>query len=308
MNCQRLITYTLISTTLAIANVAQAGSSAAFEFCDRNQTLSASDQSTLLHLASVVRQELANSNSDIALISRSGLNLSRFNIRYSHAAIAWRENNSNRWTARQLYYACDEKRPRIYDQGLAGFVMGTDDPNKGYISIVPLPSNAATPLKHVALDTPTYALNLLANNYSASAYAFGLEYQNCNQWVIELLATAWGNLSNHNKLRSNAQTWLKTKQYRPQPITISSWLLLAAAFAPLVHTNDHPEEDLQKRALHISLPSDIETFIRQEFPNSPRIEICHNGQQAIVRHGWTTMDEDCTPTDPRDKSISFSTQ
>ena len=59
----------------------------------------------------------------LALVSRSGLDLSRFNIRYSHAAIAWR-SEQGQWAARQLYYACDEHRPRIYDQGLAGFATG----------------------------------------------------------------------------------------------------------------------------------------------------------------------------------------
>jgi len=55
-------------------------------------------------------------------------------------------NASGAWSARQLYYVCDENRPRIYDQDLAGFVMGTDDPSLGYVSIVRLPADAAQAL------------------------------------------------------------------------------------------------------------------------------------------------------------------
>ena len=35
------------------------------------------------------------------------------------------------------------------------------------------------------------ALALLGREYSANAYPFSPRYQNCNQWVAELLATAW---------------------------------------------------------------------------------------------------------------------
>jgi hypothetical protein len=126
---------------------------------------------------------------DTALISRSGLDLSRFHIRYSHAAVA-RRDETGTWSARQLYYACDEARPRIYDQGLAGFVMGTDDPALGYISIVRLPAGAAQSLRYASLDT-SRVQHLLATSYSANAYPFSTRYQNCNQWVVEMLAVAW---------------------------------------------------------------------------------------------------------------------
>jgi hypothetical protein len=115
-------------------------------FCDRTHELTAAEQDRLLRFAAVLREELAGSEESVALVSRSGLDLSRFNIRYSHAALAWRSEEGI-WSARQLYYACDEGRPRIYDQGLAGFAMGTDDPALGYLSIVRLPPQAVLALK-----------------------------------------------------------------------------------------------------------------------------------------------------------------
>ena len=65
-------------------------------FCDRSQELSAAEQDKLLRFAAVVREELAATEGSVALISRSGLDLSRFGIRYSHAALAWRHEQRRR--------------------------------------------------------------------------------------------------------------------------------------------------------------------------------------------------------------------
>ena len=123
------------------AGAQAAGSSGASRFCDRGQPLTAAEQDRLLRFAGVLREELADVGDGVALVSRSGLDLSRFDIRYSHAALAWR-SDTGAWSARQLYYACDESRPRIFDQGLAGFALGTDDPALRSVSIVRLPAAA----------------------------------------------------------------------------------------------------------------------------------------------------------------------
>ncbi|KAA8994708.1 DUF2145 domain-containing protein [Affinibrenneria salicis] len=264
------------------------------DFCDRTQQFSAVQQDRLLRFAAVVNEELAATDGDTVLISRSGLDLSRFNIRYSHAAVALR-GEDGRWTARQLYYACDEGRPRIYDQGLAGFVMGTENASLGYISIIKIPPVAARKLRSAALDK-RLALRLLAANYSANAYAFGLDYQNCNQWVMELLAVAWGNLADGADLRGRAQDWLRKAPYTPDPIEIPSrWMMLASTFVPLVHLDDHPKEDREAMRLKISLPQTVETFIQEKIPGSERLEVCLDGQQVVVSHGWSPIAAECQP-------------
>ena len=278
------------------AGAAHAGGSlSSSRFCDRSQELSATEQDKLLRFAAVVREELAATEGSVALISRSGLDLSRFGIRYSHAALAWRHELDAGWSARQLYYACDEGRPRIFDQGTAGFAMGTDNPQLGYISIVRLPLDTVPPLRQALLD-PARVQHLLAGNYSANAYVYGLQYQNCNQWVVELLATAWGELPDGADLRARAQTWLRTAPYAPEPVTIASrWLMLGAAFVPLVHLSDHPQEALDTMRLQVSLPSTLETLIRQRLPASERVEVCHDGKQVVVHKGWEPVAEGCVP-------------
>lgn len=286
--------------TLALAGLiagachAQSGSPA---FCDRLLPLNATQQDKLLRFAAVVRSELADSAAEHGsdgglLISRSGLDLARFNIRYSHTAVAWRAA-TGAWSARQLYYACDEKRPRIFDQGMAGFAMGIDNPSLGYVSIVRLPRAAASALRDAALDTPR-ALHLLSNAYSATAYPFSLRYQNCNQWIVELMAAAWGELADGDDLRARAQAWLEQAPYVPAPVPVPSrWMLWAAPFIPFVHLDDHPSSERAARALSISLPSTLEAFARQRWPASERIELCHNGHQVVVHRGWTPIAEGC---------------
>ncbi|MGJ7500148.1 DUF2145 domain-containing protein [Variovorax sp. ZT5P49] len=281
-----------LSAFLALAGgVAHAASS---QFCDRAQPLTASQQDRLLRFTAVVQEALSNTGSDAVLISRSGLDLSRFRIRYSHAAIAWKAADGT-WSARQLYYACDEGHPRLYDQGLAGFVMGIDDSALGYVSIVALPSEAAQALRSAALDTPR-ALHLLAARYSANAYPFSLRYQNCNQWVMELLAVAWGELPDGDDLRERAQQWLREAPYKPEPVDVGSHaLIFASNFVPLLHLDDHPQDDVYALKLRVSLPSTVEAFVREQRPGSERIELCHDSRQVVVRRGWEPVFDGCRP-------------
>ncbi|NGZ87893.1 DUF2145 domain-containing protein [Duganella aceris] len=276
------------------ASASSGASSGASRFCDRDQPLTAAEQDRLLRFAAVLREELAVTEDGVALVSRSGLDLSRFGIRYSHAALAWR-SEAGLWSARQLYYACDEGRPRIYDQGLAGFAMGTDDPKLGYVSIVRLPAQAVLALRPALLDTPR-VLHLLGAQYSANAYVYGLRYQNCNQWIMEMIAAGWGNLADGGDLRERAQQWLRDAGYAPEPIAVDSRLLmLASYFVPLLHLDDHPDEDRWSMKLKVSVPAAVEAFVRRSFPASERVEICHDERQVVIHRGWTAIADGCTP-------------
>jgi len=285
----------LTCAALGAAGAAQAGgSSASSRFCDRGEPLSAVEQDRLLRFAAVLREELAGVGDGVALVSRSGLDLSRFDIRYSHAALAWR-SETGAWSARQLYYACDESRPRIFDQGLAGFALGTDDPALGYVSLVRLPDEAIDALRPALLDGPRVQ-HLLASQYSASAYAFSVRYQNCNQWVMEMLAAGWGDLPDGDDLRARAQTWLRDARYTPQPVQVGSrFLMLASHFVPLLHLDDHPDEDRSAMQLRVSLPSTVEAFVHQRYPASERVEICHDDERIVIHRGWTPIAAGCKP-------------
>ena len=292
--CCALIARSLTLWLLALAaGNAQAGA-ASGRFCDRPAVLSATQQDRLLSFAAIAKQELDASAQTLAIVARSGLNLARFGIRYSHAGISLAANPNAPWSVRQLYYACDEGQPRLYDQGLPGFVFGTDDPSLGYLSIVLLPAVEAAALERAALDTPR-ALALLGGDYSANAYAFSTRYQNCNQWLVELLAATWGASDGG---RDGAQRWLEAQGYAPQPVAVNSRLLMfAAGFVPWLRSDDHPSEDLQAMRFRTSLPASIEAFVRKRLPGAERIELCHDDKRIVIRRGWTPIADGCVPTE-----------
>ncbi len=272
--------------------------------CERPAEISATAQDRLLRFSAVVRQVLDQRGSGAALIARSGLDLSRFGIRYSHAGIALRSNPRGPWSVRQLYYACDESRPRLFDQGVAGFLNGAEDPAVHYVSIVLLPESESAALETAALDT-RLALDLLASDYSANAYAFSTRYQNCNQWVMEMIASAWGQLDDAGSARERAQRWLKARDYVPEPVDVGSHaLMLAAHFVPLVHVDDHPTDDLHALKMHVSMPASIEAFVQRRVPGAARVELCVDSQRVIVHRGWQALGPGCQPA-PGDEIVAL---
>lgn len=277
---------------------------ASLPLCDIQTPLSAVQQDRLLAFAAVIKRELETSGHAVALIARSGTNLDRFGLRYSHAGVSLAASSNSPWSVRQLYYACDERQPRLYDQGIAGFLFGTDNPSLGFVSIVLLPPAQAEALERAALDTPG-ALRLLGAAYSANAFAFSSRYQNCNQWVIELLASAWGAVdgTDGEGPRERARRWLAQQGYAPATVDVNSrWLMLAAAFVPWLHTDDHPEEDVATMRLRISVPASIEAFVRDRVPGARRIELCHDSRRVVIREGWTAIDAGCVPA-PGDRVV-----
>src|SRR5262249_22297495 len=140
------------------------------------------------------------------------------------------------------------------------------------------------------------ALRALADRYSANAYPFSLRYQNCNQWLIELLASAWGALPDGDDLRARAQAWLAAHGYDPAPGNVGSHLLMfAGAFIPWIHYDDHPLDDRYELRFRTSVPASIESFVRAQVPQAQRIEICHDERQVVLHRGWSPVGEGCRP-------------
>lgn len=289
----------------AVPGAALAGST---RFCDEPETRSATEYDRLLRFSGVVRAALEDSGERVALISRSGLALGRFGQRYSHAGISLQASPETPWAVRQLYFACDERRPRLFDQGLAAFVQGMDRPTLGFVSVVLLPPGRAAALEASALDKRT-ALALLAADYSANAHAFNTRYQNCNQWVAELLATAWSGAdaapSGPAPQRSRAQDWLRAEAYTPAVFEVGSRLLMwLSTFSPWLHSDDHPRQDIELALYRVSMPSSLEAFVQIQAPGAQRLEFCHTETHIVVRRGWRPLDAACL-AEPEDTVIAL---
>jgi hypothetical protein len=297
----------LLALAATLCAWAPPGHAAALRYCDPPMALDAPQKDRLLRFGAVVKAELEQSGQGLALIARSGLDLSRFNQRYSHAGFSLKASANAPWSVRQLYYACEERKPRLFDQGIAGFLLGTDDPSIGYVSLVFLPTERSSPLERAALDN-RQALHLLGATYSANAYPFDARYQNCNQWVAELLAVAWGLQADEARAddaRVRAQAWLKTAGYQPTPMQVTSRaLMFAGGFVPWLHSDDHPGEDVEQMLYRVSMPAAIESFVQAQVPQARRVEFCHTNRQIVVHHGWDAIAEGCQPG-PQDTVIPF---
>jgi hypothetical protein len=262
-------------------------------YCDAQTEVDTATQDRLIQVAGLVKGELGRSGQSVALVARSGLALARIDQRYSHAGVSLKDSANAPWSVRQLYYACDEQRPRIFDQGMSGFVLGVHDPAEGYVSIVFLPAAEAAALERVALDDRR-ALQLLGANYSANAHAFSQRYQNCNQWLAELLASAWNAQAPQDDVRGQAQRWLREQDYSPSVIQLGFRpLVWLADMVFWLHSDDHPAEDLAAAQFRVSMPSSIEGFVHQRLPLATHIELCYTAQQVVLRRGWQPIAQGC---------------
>jgi len=280
------------SATSSASSVADAGASeraSGGHFCGLDEAPSAAQLDLQLRFTAFIREQLNGSGQDLALIARDGLDLARIGQRYSHAGLALRESPAGAWSVRQLYYACEDGRPRLFDQGLAGFLMGSRQAERGHVSVLLLPAEAARPLAAAALDDAR-ALRFLHPHYSANAYAFGLRYQNCNQWVAELMAAAWGEA----QTRAQAQDWLLRSDYHATLVR-PRWrpTLWLATLSPWLHLADHPHEDLAQGQLRVSLPQGLMDWLQSRHPEARRLEFCHRPGLMVMREGGPPLSEDC---------------
>lgn len=283
----------LSALALSLGLLAQGCAAGALRYCQGDTEPAPAAQDRLIQVAAIVKTELERSGQTVALVARSGLALQRLDQRYSHAGVSLKASPNTPWSVRQLYYACDEQRPRIFDQGMSGFVLGAHDPAEGYVSIVLLPFDAAQALERAALDD-RQTLQLLGTTYSANAYAFSQRYQNCNQWLAELLASAWGALVLSEDARGQAQRWLVEHDYAPSVLRVG-WqpLMWLAGQLRWLHSDDHPPEDLAAAQFRVSMPAAIESFVHARLAQATRIELCYTEQQVVIRRGWEPIAAGC---------------
>jgi hypothetical protein len=171
------------------------------------------------------------------------------------------------------------------------------DPAEGYVSIVFLPGAEADKLERAALDDRR-ALQLLGATYSANAYAFSQRYQNCNQWLAELLASAWNTQAQAHDVRAQAQQWLLENGYSPSVIQLGFRpLLWLSDLVFWLHSDDHPAEDLAAAQFRVSMPASIEAFVHQRSPEATHIELCYTAQQVVLRRSWQPIAQGCVAQD-----------
>lgn len=281
----------LLLASVMLAFLCLPAQASSLNYCDPSHALDTASQDRMIRVAAIVKRELEATGQPAALVSRSGLALGWLGERYSHAGVSSRASSNAPWSVRQLYFSCDEQRPRIFDQGMSGFVLGVHDAAEGYLSIVTLPPEAARRLDEAARHNAT-ALALLGPDYSANAYPYATRYQNCNQWLAELLAAAWAD-SPVPLNRQQAQDWLLTQGYRPAELQVWWPVLAVARLFPWLYFDDHPHALLSEGKVQVSLPPALEQMARKLWPEAQRMEICYTPTHVVIHRGWDNIADGC---------------
>jgi hypothetical protein len=195
------------------------------------------DVRAALTLALDLAHELDGDGAEVAIVARVGQDLSRYGLRYSHLGIAWRDPASGTWTMVEELNQCGTAHSTLYADGFGNFFL---DDMFAYEAKVVIPSAAVQRQLAAALASGT-AIRLHEPRYNEIAYPWSTRYQNCNQWVLEVIAAARDTQGVAS--RATAQAWLRTAGYQPSTLHVTPFEQLGAqVFATNIAFDDHPQD------------------------------------------------------------------
>jgi hypothetical protein len=205
------------------------------------------------------------SGRDVALIARQGQDLSSYGLKYSHAGLAYRAGPDQPWRVVELLNDCGTAASALWVDGLANFFLDGPFTYDALVMVPPAP--AAERLKLVLRDTAQLH-RLHQPHYSMVAYPFATAYQNSNQWVLEVLASA-GADPGRVATRQEAQSWLQSSGYQPSEMRIGVFKRLGGRmFKVNVAFDDHPDNLRYAGRINTVTVDSLRDFLR-------------------LRHGWS---------------------
>jgi hypothetical protein len=230
-------------------------------------------------LAVKVLAVLDASDARVAVIGRVGSDLSEYGMRYSHAGFVVRDHPKGRWQVVHLLNTCGSETSALYDEGLINFFL--DDPFAYDSVIAYLP--AALEDRLLAMLSSRQADALWHDRYSMIAYPFSTEYQNSNQWPLEVLGVALHGVDQGGIAvsRRTAQTYLRDLGYTPDMVPISPLKRLGASVTRAnIAFFDHPvDERLSGRYSVVTVRSLLQ-FLEHRQSLRRRVRVALPGEQG----------------------------
>jgi hypothetical protein len=216
-----------LAAGLLAATAAHAGRS-----CEAGKPTAQSIERSL-ELADRTRRALEASGAQVVVLARAGQDLRKYGLRYSHLGFAYRGPEG--WRVLHKLNQCGTAVSAIYRQGLGEFFLDDLWRHEAAWSV---PSREVQERLLPVLRNDSAAIALHHKPYSIVSYAWGLAYQQSNQWAIETLAAA---LEPQAGTRGKAQAWLRLKGYEPTTLRLSPLTRLGArAGSANVAFDDHP--------------------------------------------------------------------
>ena len=187
-------------------------------------------------LAQKAAQRLAQTSARVVVIARSGQDLDKWGTRWSHMALAYRED-SGAWRVVHELNHCGTPHSALYRQGLGDFFL--DRMHRYETAIVALRPDVQDKLLPMLMDDSRIA-RWHVDRYNMLAYPWALEYQQSNQWLLETLA---GAMVGEYASRAQAQAWLQREGYKPAVIHLDTFTRLGARLTrATIAFDDHPPE------------------------------------------------------------------
>lgn len=215
-------------------------------------------------LAIKTRAALDATDAQMALVARVGQDLSQYHLRFSHMAFVWRDHPQRRWLVIHELNQCGTAESNLYNQGLANFFF--DDMFAWDALIITLSQELQA--KIIArLQNSSQLESMHESHYNVVAYPFSTQYQNSNQWVLEILADAMRNAQQTG--RAQSQAWLKQNGYKPTMLRILTMKRLAGRmFKANVAFDDHPTSARFSGKIEVVSVDSVTEFIKQHNLNS----------------------------------------
>ncbi|MBO9740483.1 DUF2145 domain-containing protein [Xanthomonas axonopodis pv. begoniae] len=177
----------------------------------------------------------------VVLLARGGQDLSRYGLKHSHLAFAMRDDDGI-WRVRHLLNRCKSDASQLYVEGLSNFVGESAVSHDLRVGV--LTPAVQQHLRALLSDSGELAHRLHETRYSMVAYPFSTDYQNSNQWVLEVLAAALAADAQPPTVigdRRAAQAWLQAARYHPSILHLDLKQRVGARFvAANATTTDHP--------------------------------------------------------------------
>lgn len=219
-----------------LALMAASGPAHAGTACE-DQPLDAVTVQRAMTLAERVANRLDATGAQVAVVARSGQDLTHYGLRWSHFAFAYREAAGQPWRVVHKLNHCGTPVAAVYRQGLGEFFL--DRMFRYESAIVVLAPEVQAKLLPVLRDNQRVT-QWHIEAYNMLAYPWALTYQQSNQWAIETLA---GAMDESATTRRQAQAWLQLRDYQPTTLRLGAMTRLGARMTKAnVAFDDHPNE------------------------------------------------------------------
>ncbi|RQO59870.1 DUF2145 domain-containing protein [Paucibacter sp. KBW04] len=229
----------MLALTLCVALGAWAGQS-----CEE-APLTPPEVEQGLQLALQTAKALDASAAKVVLLARAGQDLGKYGLHWSHLGFAYLETPAAEspagigvWRVVHKLNACGSDQGGLFRQGLGEFFL--DRPYQYRAAFAPLREDLQAALLPLLQDNRAVT-RLQQTRYNMVAYAWGLHYQQSNQWATEVLASVAAPAAQQPLDRAQALAWLQAQGLQPTVLHIPTLTRLGARISRAnIAFDDHP--------------------------------------------------------------------